>query len=392
MKKRVILFSILLLTLFGSMSKVSSVSAQENFVEIDFFYSALCPHCKEEGRFLDIIKEEYSDLKINRYEISGNKEGQETLRSYYERYGVAKQSWGLVPVTFISGSTEEYFVGFSEQISEQIRGSLGEKEGEQTGESSIPSTITIPFLGKIDISKMSLVVLTITLAALDGFNPCAMWVLLFLLTLLLNVHSRKKMCLVGGIFILTSGIIYYLILAAWLQLFQAVSYMNLTRNLIGIFALAMGTWQIRNFINFRPGVCKVTDGEGGFQKNFKDNLKNQAEKLVSSPMGLGVIIGIIFLAFGVNLVEFFCSAGLPAIFTRVLALNNVSNLNYYLYLLLYTVVFMIDDLIIFSVAFFTLSKIGFNEKYNYWSTLIGGVLIFILGFLLIFKPELLMFA
>jgi len=154
----------------------------------------------------------------------------------------------------------------------------------------------------------------------------------------------------------------------------------------------MGIWQIRNFINFKPGVCKVTDGEGGFQKNLKDNLKNQAEKLVSSPMGLGVIIGIIFLAFGVNLVEFFCSAGLPAIFTRVLALNNVSSINYYLYLLLYTVVFMLDDLIIFSVAFFTLSKIGFNEKYNYWSTLVGGVLILILGFLLIFKPELLMFA
>ena len=392
MKKRTVLFSVLFLALLGFIGGTRSILAQDNFVEIDFFYSALCPHCKEEGRFLDIIQEEYSDLKINKYEVSGSRESQETLRSFYTKYGVAKQSWGLVPVTFISGSTEEYFIGFSEQISEQIRNSLGVKDGEQIGKSPIPSTITIPFLGKIDISKMSLVALTVTLAALDGFNPCAMWVLLFLLTLLLNVHSRKKMCLVGGIFILTSGIIYYLILAAWLQLFQAVSYMNLTRNLIGVFALAMGIWQIRNFINFKPGVCKVTDGEKGFQKNLKNNLKDQAEKLVSSPMSLGVIAGIVFLAFGVNLVEFFCSAGLPAIFTRVLALNKVTSINYYLYLLLYTAVFMLDDLIIFSVAFFTLSKIGFNQKYNYWSTLIGGILIFVLGFLLIFKPEFLMFA
>ena len=121
-------------------------------------------------------------------------------------------------------------------------------------------------------------------------------------------------------------------------------------------------------------------------------MEEHTEKLVGSPLTLGILGGIIILALGVNLVEFFCSAGLPAIFTRILTLNKVSTLSHYLYLLLYTFVFMLDDLIVFSLAIFALGKIGFTEKYNYWATLIGGVLIFILGVLLIFKPELLMFS
>ena len=121
-------------------------------------------------------------------------------------------------------------------------------------------------------------------------------------------------------------------------------------------------------------------------------MKERAEKIAASPITLAMIGGLIILALGVNLVEFFCSAGLPAIYTRILALNPISTLSYYFYLLLYTFIFMLDDLIVFSLAVITLSRIGFTEKYNYWSTLIGGLLILALGILLIFKPELLMFA
>ena len=257
---------------------------------------------------------------------------------------------------------------------------------------AISQKIKLPFWGEIDVSKMSLPVLTVTIGALDGLNPCAMWILIFLIALLINTRSRKRMWLIGGTFILASGIVYYLILTAWLNLFLAISYVNLTRILIGIFALGVGIWQIKNFITFKPGVCKVTDGKASLQDRIKNGLKNHAEKLALSPLTLGILIGVIILALGVNLVEFFCSAGLPAIYTRILTLNEVSTLSYYLYLLLYTFIFMLDDLIVFSLAVITLSKFGFTEKYNYWATLIGGLLILALGILLIFKPELLMFG
>jgi hypothetical protein len=153
----------------------------------------------------------------------------------------------------------------------------------------------------------------------------------------------------------------------------------------------VGVWQIKNFIQYKPGVCKVTDGKG-FQERMKEKMKSGAEKIALSPFTFVILGGTILLAAGVNLVEFFCSAGLPAIYTRILSMSDLGSFSYYMYLLLYTFIFMLDDIIILFVAVITLSRFGFTEKYNYWSTLVGGILILVLGFLLIFFPGLLMFA
>ena len=359
--------------------------AQEK-VEIHFFYSALCPHCADEKEFLEQLEKKYPEIEIKKYEIIYNSENQKILKDFYEKYQVSKRDQGRVPVTF---TPTKYFIGFNEQIGKEIESCIREC---LIGEKPLPQKIKIPLFGEVDISKMSLPVLTITLGAMDGLNPCAMWVLLFLISLLINTHSRKRMWLIGGTFILASGIVYYLILSAWLNLFFAISYVNLTRILIGIFALIVGIWQIKNFITYKPAVCKITEGKSFLQHRIKISLKNRAEKLALSPFTFGVLVGIIILAFGINLVEFFCSAGLPVTFTRILALNSLSNLNYYLYLLLYTFIFMLDDLIVFLIALITLSRFSLTEKYNYWATLFGGLLMFALGIILIFKPELLMFV
>jgi len=360
--------------------------AQQNKVEIYFFYSPICPHCAAEKEFLKTLGDKYPEIEIKSYDAINNSEGQKILNELYEKYQVPQGKKGWVPVTF---TPTKYFIGFNEQIGEEIESCIEEC---LIGEKPAPQKIKIPIFGSVDVSEMSLPLLTVTLGALDGLNPCAMWILLFLIALLINTRSRKRMWLIGGTFILTSGIVYYLILTAWLNLFLAIAYVNLTRILIGVFALGVGIWQIKNFITFRPGVCKVTDGKTSLQDRIKNGLKNHAEKLALSPFTLGILGGVIVLAFGINLVEFFCSAGLPAIYTRILTLSEISTLSYYLYLLLYTFIFMLDDLIIFSLAVITLSRFGFSEKYNYWATLIGGLLIFTLGILLIFKPELLMFG
>ncbi len=380
----------------------SPVFSQEEETVLYFFYGTGCPHCAQEKTFLEKLEEKYPQLKIQSYEVFGNKENAELLSKLFEICGESGQI--RVPATFIG---DKVIIGY---LSEEITGIQIEnilKECLENGcqdslerleqcecqkeEEKKDQFIHFPVIGLINLSKMSLPVLTITLGALDGLNPCAMWVLLFLIVLLLNTRSRKRMLLIGGTFIITSGIVYYLLLSAWLNLFLAISYVTLTRTIIGVFALGLGVFQIRNFIKFRPGVCKVTDNKGLGDK-IKNSFKNRIQKLVGSPLTFGILIGIVILAFGVNLVEFFCSAGLPAIYTRILTLSNLSPLSYYLYLLLYAFIFMLDDLILFLIAFITLSKIGFTEKYNYWATLIGGLLIFILGVLLIFKPEFLMFG
>jgi len=379
--RKLVFFILLISFLFGGFDFVYA----QGKVEVDFFYSAICPHCAEEKEFLKELEEKYPQIEIKQYEVLYSKDNQELLRVFYEEYQVPEGEWGLVPVTFTS---DKYFIGFSQQIANEIENCLEECLGE---EKPVVQGVKIPFLNEtIDISEMSLPVLTVTLGALDGLNPCAMWVLLFLIALLVNTRSRKRMWLVGGVFIIASGIIYYLILTAWLNLFLAISYVNLTRIIIGVFAIGVGIWQIKNFLTYHPGVCKVLGISSRIEEKMK--LKEKAEKIATSPLTWVTIGGLLFLAFGVNLVEFFCSAGLPAIYTRILALNQISTLNHYLYLLLYTFVFMMDDLIIFSLAIITLGRVGFTEKYNYWATLIGGLLILILGLLLIFKPELLMFV
>lgn len=381
------IFWILLIVIVLSFGIKTDFSlAQQSPVKIDFFYSAICPHCAEEKEFLEELGKKYPEIEIKKYEVISSPENQKILKDFYEKYKVPAGEQGWVPVTF---TPTKYFVGFNEQIAGDIENCIKEC---LIGEKPTSQKIKVPIFGEIDVLKMSLPVLTITLGAMDGLNPCAMWILLFLIALLINTRSRKRMWLIGGTFILASGIIYYLILSAWLNLFLAISYVNLTRILIGVFALGVGIWQIKNFITFRPGVCKVTDGKTSLQDRIKNGLKNHAEKLALSPFNLGILGGVIVLAFGINLVEFFCSAGLPATFTRILALSPISTFSYYFYLFLYTFVFLLDDLIVFSLAVITLSRIGFTEKYNYWATLIGGLLIFILGILLIFKPELLMFG
>jgi len=361
-----------------------SFGAQNEKLEIYFFYSSICPHCVKEKEFLQELKEKYPEIEIKEYEIVYNSENQKLLSEFYQKYQVPEKEKGYVPVTFTS---TKYFIGFNEQIAQEIESCIREC---LIGEKPILQKIRLPIFGEIDVSKMSLPALTVIFGVLDGLNPCAMWVLIFLLTLLINTRSRKRMWLIAGTFILASGIIYFLILSAWLKLFLLISYVNLTRILIGILALGVGIWQIKNFITFHPGVCKVLGLSSRIEQKLK--LKERAEKIATSPLTFGIIGGLIVLALGVNLVEFFCSSGFPAIYTRILALNTVGKLSYHLYLLLYTFVFMLDDLIIFSLAIITLSKIGFTEKYNYWATLIGGLLMLILGILLIFQPELLIFG
>jgi len=390
--------------------------AEENKVKLYFFYGNTCSYCKKAKVFLDDLKEKYPSLEIISYEVFGNRENAKLLLQLFEACGEEKIL--QVPAIFIG---DEVIIGF---LSEETAGQNIEKAVENclSRECSDPleeidecqfcqcdgehgeicpcqtcacpteekedQIINYPIIGKINLSKLSLPVLTVVLAGLDGFNPCAMWVLLFLIALLINVRSRKRIWLIGGTFIAASGIVYYLLLTAWLNLFLAISYVSLTRIVIGLLALGVGLWQIKRFTTYKPGVCEIAP----VGHRWHERLSEKIKQVVHSTALPATFFGIIILALGVNLIEFFCSAGLPAIYTRILSLSQLNSLSYYLYLLLYTFIFMLDDMIVFGIAVITLNKIGFTEKYIKWSMLIGGLLILILGILLIFKPGLLMFG
>jgi len=378
---------------------VNFAVAKEEPIDLYFFYGETCPHCKHAEEFLRELEKNYSTLEIHSYEVFGNKENAQLLVKLLE--SCDKETTVRVPAVFIGReaiigylSDETTGMNIAVAIENCLRKECSnplekiDKESCSIKEDAEDLIINYPFIGRINLSKLSLPTLTIAIAALDGFNPCAMWVLLFLLALLINVHSRKKMLWIGGTFILASGVVYYLLLSAWLNLFLAISYINLIRIIIGVLALGAGIWQIRSFITFQPGVCKVAP----IGSKWNEKLSQKANKIIHSTALPATFISVVVLAFGANLIEFFCSAGLPAIYTQVLSMSQLNPLTYYLYLLLYTIVFMLDDMIIFTIAIVTLSKLGFTDKYTKWSTLIGGIIIFILGILLIFRPDLLMFG
>ena len=351
-------------------------------VDIVFFYSDTCPHCHKEEIFLDKLQNKYPQLNIQRYEVTKNKDNQKLFKDATERLNQQATS---VPFTIMGN---EVIIGYQDdsttgkKIESVIKSNIGVEEKETTPNTH---TLNIPFINKtVELEKISLPALTVLIGILDGFNPCAMWVLLFLISMLLGTKNRKKLWILGTTFIVTSALIYFLFLSTWLSIFLFIGYTSILKIVIGLVALYVG---IRYLDEYRKAVtgCEVSE-DGGRQKIFK-KIKGIIEK---NNMALA-LVGIILLAITVNFVELLCSAGLPAVYTQILATSGVSNTSHYLYLLLYVLFFMIDDIIVFIIAMVTLETVGISSKYTRMSHLIGGIIMVIIGILMLFRPDILMF-
>jgi hypothetical protein len=261
-----------------------------------------------------------------------------------------------------------------------------ETENKSTPNSDNSTTqINTYIFGNIDLKSVSLPLATILIAVVDGFNPCAMWILIFLITMLINMKDKKKLYILGSVFIITSGAVYFLFLSAWFNFFSLIGYVYWIKIIIGIVAIISGILHIKGAL-FSKGGCKATN------EGQRESIMERIKKSLGQKSFLLSIIGIISLAISVNLIEVVCSAGLPAIYTNLLSSIKLSTYEYYLYLLLYIFFFMLDDLIIFFIAIKTFEVTGIAKKYTKWSNLIGGVIILIIGIILIIKPELLMFG
>lgn len=241
--------------------------------------------------------------------------------------------------------------------------------------------------GVVSLKDVSLPIFTIILGAVDGFNPCAMWILIFLITMMFSMHDRFKMWILGLTFIFTSGFVYLCFMLSWLSLASFLSSVILIRFLIACFAVLFGMVNIyRYFKSLNSDVgCDVTD------KKKRVKIMERIKKIVNEKSFLLSILGIMLLAFSVNLIELLCSLGIPVMFTNVLAMNDLSTLEYVIYIGLYLLFFLIDDILIFVIAMKTLKIKGISNKYTKYSHLIGGIIMLLLGILMVIKPEWLMF-
>ncbi len=405
MIKRVLLPIVFLFVCAGLL--VPQAGRADDTVSVYFFYSDSCPHCAKEEVFLDELEQEYGEqVVINRYEVVKDETSQELFRGFA---AVSSQPITGVPATFIG---DQVIVGFGtagttgEQIttvidrclagacpdvgSELIASLESELEPDPQSEPA-PAfdnalVVDLPLFGETDLSDYSLFGLTAVVAAIDGFNPCAMWVLLILIGMLLGMQNRRRMWLLGISFIVASAFVYFIFLAAWLEFFKFIGVVRLVQVIIGLVAAGAGVYYIRRFWKSRPGQCEVTNPEQ------RRKISERIKKIVQENALWIALPSIIGLAFVVNLIELACSAGLPAIYTQVLSLSDLSRLQYYGYLLLYVLIFMLDDLFVFIIAMITLKVTGTTGKYSRYATLVGGLVIILMGLLLLFKPEWLSFG
>jgi hypothetical protein len=251
---------------------------------------------------------------------------------------------------------------------------------------ALPETLSLPLIGEVRTANLSLPALTVLLAVIDGFNPCAMWVLVFLIGLLLGLKDRLRMWVLGAAFIAASAAVYFVFMAAWLNVLLVVGAVTWVRAGVALVALGGGAYYLLEYVRNPGGVCKVTSSES--RRRVFDGLR-----AVASEQRFWVaLVGIVALAFAVNLVELICSAGIPAIYTQVLTMSDLPAWQYYAYLALYILVFMLDDLVVFVIAMKTLEVTGVAGSYSRVSHLVGGVVLLAIGTLLLFKPGWLMFG
>lgn len=268
-----------------------------------------------------------------------------------------------------------------------ILAALSMKSGASDAVKNASENYTVSILGNFNAKTVSLPILSIVLGLVDGFNPCAMWILVFLILMLIEMHDRKKMWILGSAFLLTSALIYLVFMVSWLNVAMVLTGIKFVRIAIGVFALIFGIVNVYRFFKLlKDDVgCDVTD------EKKRTKIMTSIRKIVSEKSFGIALIGIIVLAAGVNLLELLCSLGIPVVFTQVLALNNLNVVQYMIYILLYLLFFMIDDFIVFIIAMTTLKVTGISNRYTKYSHLLGGIFMALLGILMLFKPAWIMF-
>ncbi|MBS0044257.1 cytochrome C biosynthesis protein [Shewanella sp. M16] len=394
-------------------------------IKLYFFWSKTCPHCAEAHPFIDSLPQKYPWIELESHRVSDP-----GVQDIWQNIA-SKTSTEARSVPYMA-SCEKAIVGYS---SEAVTGeflvnrlkncylSLGGKLsdadlptkgatstttsaqtdaplfgtcGTDTGEGTCDATslsepvaepevqpVELPLVGVVTPETMSLPLLTLVLAGVDAFNPCAFFVLLFLLSIMVNAKSRSRMLLVGGIFVFFSGFIYFLFMTAWLNIFQLLGAGSDGGMIIlaaGCLALIAGVINIKDYFFTKGEVTLSMSAE-----NRTSLIKRMGKLSNSSNLG-ALLIGSTVLAILANAYELLCTAGFPMIYTSVLSMHNLPDIERYMYLVLYNIVYVIPLAIIVIVFSATLGKRKLTEKEGQTLKLMSGVMMLGMGIALVIDP------
>jgi glutaredoxin len=339
---------------------------------LDVFVREGCPHCAAAEVYLQELQQAHPALEVRRHQIEGDPRARRELQEISRRAGIRTPG---VP-TFVIGDT--VLVGFDgpagvgRQLEDLVR-AHGRKQ-------RAPAPIRAGPLAHLDVSRLGLPLFTLALGLLDGFNPCAMWVLLFLLSLLVHWHDRRRLALVAGTFVLVSGAVYYAFMAAWLNVFLVLGLSRQIQLLLGAMALVIGLVNLRDAR--RPGERPVL----AIPEKAKPGLYGRMRGVLQTQALAPALAGVALLAVVVNLVELLCTAGLPALYTAVLSQQALPAWGHYAYLGLYILGYIADDALMVGLAVWALGNRRLSEAAGSRLKGLSGAVMLALGLVLLLRP------
>lgn len=351
-----------------------------------FFWSKKCPHCQNALPFIRQLQADTPWLQVHALELTEHPEHVTQYMDMAAKLGMQARS---VPAFLWCGQMSTGYdnpQGMGRFLKEQLSACRQRLLDQQhlplaANRHAYQTEITVPVFGKLDLQQLSLPAFTVILAGLDAFNPCAFFVLLFLLSLLVHAKNRGRILAIGGIFVFFSGLLYFLFMAAWLNVFLFIGQINLVTYVAGAIAVAFALLNIKDYFWFKQGISlSIPDGA-------KPDLFSRMRKLISSQNSVAMAVAAMGLAAFANLYEFLCTAGFPLVFTRVLTLNNLPPAGYYLYLVLYNIIYIVPLLLIVILFAITLGAKKLQERHGRILKLLSGMMMLGLGLILLSQPD-----
>lgn len=386
-------------------------------VNLYFFWSKTCPHCQHAHPFVEALPQQYPWLTLHSLELT---EHPENVEQYVRMASAVGEQAQYVPAFFVCGAMSAGYddhdtsgAALVESLNachEQALAALpvtganvtaagaattaGAAAGVAAGDAAQPVTappvapavapaLTLPLVGALDAQSLSLPVFTLVVAGLDAFNPCAFFVLMFLLSLMVHAGSRKRMALIGGVFVLTSGLLYFVFMAAWLNLFLVVGELALITTIAGVVAIVIALINIKDFFWFKQGVSL------SIPESAKPGLYQRSRNLLKASSLPAMLAGTAILALAANSYELLCTSGFPMVYTRTLTLQELSPAAFYGWLALYNVVYVTPLLVIVAVFTARFGARKLSEEEGRVLKLLSGLMMLMLGLVLVIAPALL---
>lgn len=355
------------------------VQAGEPVPDLEVFVRAGCPHCEAAKIFLDELRQERPSLRVAIHDVAENPVARQRLATLAIERGITNIG---VP-TFLIAS--ELIIGFrsSDTTGAEIRAKL-DRQAQGASQPQAVESIRTGWFGELRVRDLGLPLFTIVIGLLDGFNPCAMWVLLLLLSLLVNLQDRRRMALVAGTFVLVSGLVYFAFMAAWLNMFLLIGLSRTFQIGLGSIALFIGAVNVKDFFALHHGFSL------SIPESAKPGLYARIRQILQAENLAGALTGIVVLAGLVNIIELLCTAGFPALYTQILTLQQMPAWEYYGYLGLYNLAYIFDDSLMVILAVITLSHTKLQGRAGRWLKLTSGLVMVGLGAILLLQPKWLM--